>query len=304
MKRTTWLTKGLLIVVAACLFVILSGKEATASSSVALSGSGALHYTHTATAANTASNSTYLDDENTKGNPNAYIQVTPLLNGSTVYNNHTIGVWYDTGRGQWAIFNQDGAAMSVNTAFMVRTLKTINSNYAALHQATAANISGSTTFLDVAALNNHPNMYVLVTPVWNPAGIGGTYNNHPYGVWYSTASGRWGVFNEDGASMPVNAAFYIEYGTLDAVTSPYASVQTANAANSHANYMVIDHPYTNGHPEIHLHIGAVWNPGGVGGTWNNHNLGIWYSTYYNKWTVFTQDYSAIPTNASFFVMAG
>ena len=57
----------------------------------------------------------------TNGNPNAIVVVTPNWNPGgvcpCVYNNHPIGVWY-TGS-QWAIFNQDIAAMPVNASFNV-----------------------------------------------------------------------------------------------------------------------------------------------------------------------------------------
>jgi hypothetical protein len=36
----------------------------------------------------------------------------------------------------------------------------------------------------------------MVTPVWNPGGSGGTYNNHPVGVYYNSGNGQWAIFQE------------------------------------------------------------------------------------------------------------
>jgi hypothetical protein len=49
----------------------------------------------------------------------------------------------------------------------------------------------------------------MVTPNWNPGGAGGTYNDHPIGVWYHDAAQKWAVFNQDRASMPDGAAFNV-----------------------------------------------------------------------------------------------
>ncbi|MFN2270029.1 MAG: hypothetical protein ACK2US_04275, partial [Anaerolineae bacterium] len=58
--------------------------------------------------------------------------------------------------------------------------------------------------------NKTPSALVFATQNWNPGGgLGGTYNAHPVGMWYSVAAGRWAVFNEDGAAMPAGAAFNV-----------------------------------------------------------------------------------------------
>jgi spore germination protein GerM len=79
-------------------------------------------FIHVASAQNINVNSTYLDIPSINGNPNAIILVTANWNpkGSRgVYNNHPIGVWYNTKKERWAIFNQDRAKIPVNAAFNV-----------------------------------------------------------------------------------------------------------------------------------------------------------------------------------------
>ena len=84
--------------------------------------SGEFAYIHRATPENTSENSTYLDNPLLNGNPDAVINVTQNWNpesGDGVYNDHLIGVWYDPDAEQWAIFNQDRAAMPEGAAFNV-----------------------------------------------------------------------------------------------------------------------------------------------------------------------------------------
>ena len=63
-----------------------------------------------------------------------------------------------------------------------------------LHVANAGNITGHTTRVEHDLLNDNPNAIVLVTSVWNPPGLVGTYNDHTIGVWYQAASERWHIF--------------------------------------------------------------------------------------------------------------
>jgi hypothetical protein len=83
-------------------------------------------FIHHATPENTSANSTYLHSSLTEGNPNAVLVVTQNWNpggSSGKYNDHPIGVWYNTKRSKWAIFNQDRAAMPVGADFNVAVLK-------------------------------------------------------------------------------------------------------------------------------------------------------------------------------------
>ncbi len=77
---------------------------------------------HSANAGNISENSTYLDIPAANGNPDALISITQSWNPGDetgVYNEHPVGVWYDSGREQWAIFNQDRAAMPEGASFNV-----------------------------------------------------------------------------------------------------------------------------------------------------------------------------------------
>jgi hypothetical protein len=100
-----------------------TAKEATGRKPTTCGGTqGESVFVQRATHENISNNSTYLDNSLTNGNPDAVLFVTPNWNpggGRGTYNNHPIGVWYDLRVQEWAIFNQDLAAMSVGAAFNV-----------------------------------------------------------------------------------------------------------------------------------------------------------------------------------------
>lgn len=76
-----------------------------------------------------------------------------------------------------------------------------------IHRASPSNIKDNWTVIDHPATNGAPNAILVVTPNFSPGGKGGTYLNHPIGVWF--ADGRWAIFNQDRAPMPEGAAFNV-----------------------------------------------------------------------------------------------
>jgi len=250
-------------------------------------------FVHAATATNTFHNYTLIDNPLTNGKPNAKILVTP----ADTTNSRPIGVWYNGTK--WGIFNQDSANMPTGTFFNVFV---IPETYAGgfVHQATAANISGNYTVIDHPLINGNPNAIVFVTPNWNPGNVGGTYNNHNIGIWYSSSQQKWAIFNQDLAAMPVNAAFNV----LVLVPQSDVFVHKATSANIFLNYSLIDHPLSNADPNAIVFVTPNWNPGGSSsGIYNNQNIGVWYSLTNQKWSVFNQNTTApMPNDAAFNVL--
>ena len=96
-----------------------SGRTTVGRSSPKLDGAV---YVHRATAENVSDNSTYLDNPLINNNPNAIVSVTQNWNpggGAGTYNDHPVGVWYDSSIERWAVFNQDRAAMPEGAAFNI-----------------------------------------------------------------------------------------------------------------------------------------------------------------------------------------
>jgi hypothetical protein len=84
----------------------------------------------------------------------------------------------------------------------------VRTSAAFVHRAIPANISGHVTSIDSPLTNGQPNVLVFVTHNFNPGAVGpSVYNPHPFGVYY--VDGKWTIFNEDIAAMPVNAQFNV-----------------------------------------------------------------------------------------------
>jgi hypothetical protein len=271
-----------------------------AAFNVLIPSTGSDSFVHTANGANSSGNVTYIDNTLTNGNPDATVLITQNWNpggGGGNYNSHPVGVWYSNSQDKWAVFNQDIAAMPIGAAFNVMIPSTDTA--ALVHTATAENIDFNVTYIDHPLTNNNPNAILLVTQNWNPGGVGGTYNDHPIGVWYSSSQNKWAVFNQDIGAMPIGAAFNVMIPTTDTA----AFVHTATAANIFFNYTLIDHPLTNNNPNAILLVTQNWNPGGGDGIYNDHPIGVWYSDSAKKWSIFIQDnLSAMPIGAAFNVL--
>lgn len=270
-----------------------------AAFNVFIPNAGAHVFVHTATVSNITSNWTAIDHPLLNNNPNAIVLVTQNWNpGGTggTYNNHHIGVWYNTILQKWAVFNQDSAPMPVDASFNVVVT---GPAVAFVHKATTQNLSNHTTFISHPKINNNPNAIVVVTPNWNPGGTGGTYNNHSIGVYYLPAIGRWGIFNQDLAFIPVNASFNVLIP--DTRTDVFRHTATpGNTAGASNQYTFIDHPLLNNNPNAIAFVTQNWNPdGATSGTYNDRPVGVFYNGSLQKWTIFNQSVTAMPAGADF-----
>jgi capsular polysaccharide biosynthesis protein len=78
-----------------------------------------------------------------------------------------------------------------------------------VHRATPENILANSTYIENPLTSDNPDAILIVTQNWNPGGSGGTYNDHPVGVWYDADRGQWAVFNQDVEPMAEDAAFNV-----------------------------------------------------------------------------------------------
>ncbi|MCS6843445.1 MAG: hypothetical protein NZ528_03840 [Caldilineales bacterium] len=259
---------------------------------VVLSGSEA--FVHTAAAGNIVGNSTVINNALTNGQPNKLLLVTPNFNAGPQYNPHPINVYYD-GSGRWVIGNQNGATMPVGSAYNVLVLDPGPSAF--VHRTTTSNRISNYTLLDNPLTNGRPNRLVFITQNWNPGGTGGTYNAKHVGIWYSHLYGKMSIYNEDETTpIPVNAAFNVYVPTPDAG----AFVHRAATGNTAGHVTTIDHPLTNDNLYAPVFITPNWNPGGAGGTYHNHPIGVYHSS--GRWRIFNQNLAAMPINAAFNVL--
>jgi len=237
-----------------------------------------VQFLHVATAANSAGYYTLIDHPLTNGNPDAIIFVTPNFTpggGIETDIDFNIGVWYNSIASQWAIFNQDDAtAIPANAAFNVLVPNPDTGVF--VHKATVGNSAGDYTTIDYPLTNGNPDAIILVTPNWNPGGVGGQYDNHPIGVYYSGS--KWRIFNQDGVAIPVGASFNVSVPMAGPGVGVF--VQTATDANIFGTGTIIDNALTNGNPNAIILVTPNLNTG-AGGTGVEYNGSKWY--IYNQY---------------------
>ncbi len=243
--------------------------------------------THTATVANSTGSLTLIDHPDLNGNPGAYFIITHNLDvGGVKYNNQVSGTYYNGA--QWGIYNEDASNIIEGSSYNVYIPGGGN--------LTTVQAPGTSYILDLdhAAINNNPNAIIVSTSYYNPSSV---YNNYNYGVYYTTATGRWSIYNEKTIdNIPTNAAFnlLIDDGTGGATSFVH------HATSPTANYTTIDDSSLNGKPDAYPVVTHNW---GTSGDPSNIimdvTLGVWYSTGSSKWTIFTEDNSSMPLNAAF-----
>lgn len=163
-----------------------------------------------------------------------------------------------------------------------------------VHRATPRNILLNSTYLDHPAINGDPKAFILVRRASEP---GGDSENsaHRIGVWYDArGGGRWAIFNQHRAPMAVGATF--EVVVMD---GPNTMVHRATPHNTVGNSTYIYDPLANGNPHAILTVTQNWNPGGVGGTYNDHPVGSRYDPDARRWVIFNRDREQMPVGAAF-----
>ena len=254
-----------------------------------------LHQAHSGTL---NSNWTELANPFTDAAPAETLFVTPNQNpgGTSVLELQAIGVWYDGLR--WNIFHQD-AATPIATGTSYNVLVPHPNADTFVHTASAGNIVGNYTLIDHASLNGDPNGVMIVTQNWNPPRSGGVYNDHEIGVFYSVSDSRWGVFNQDGATMPTGASFNVMVVSGLRVSQ----VHTADTHNTTGNRTSLDDPSLNGNPDALVQVTQNWNPGLGPGVYNDNPIGVFYDPVTQRWTITNMSGLAIPLGASWNVLA-
>ena len=251
-------------------------------------------FIHEAIAANISGNYTIIDNPLTNGNPDVTLFVTQNYNPpgeSGIYNRHVVGVWYHAVGSKWSVFNEDGGVMPEGASFNLLVASADETTV--VHTATTGNISGHITTIDDARIDGNPNALLTVAQNWNPGGVGGTYNRHPVGVYYF--GGKWRIFNQDFGDMPEDASFNI----LIPPTDLSAFTHVATAANSVQQVTYIDHPLLNGNPDAIALVTQNWNPGDSVWLYNDHHIGVGYSSVEQRWSIFNQDKVDVPEGAAF-----
>jgi len=102
------------------------------------------------------------------------------------------------------------------------------------------------------------------------------------------------IFNQDRAAVLAGATFE--------VVIPPASeslVHRAEPDNTFGDTSYLDDPLTNGSPGISVSVTQNWNPGGGGGVYNDHPVGLFYDEDEDRWAVYNLDEARMPEGAAF-----
>ena len=260
-----------------------------------------VRFVQTATRSNVIENSTYINNPATNGHRHVLIFVTPNFNPNNTaggrFNNHPIGVWYDTSRNRWAIFNEDSGNMQLNRAFNVLVVPRAT-RQAFQVTASSLNTNGDSLFMNRALINGHDRVLLQVTQLWNRTGSIGTYNQHNIGVWFDDP--EWAIFNEDGGSMPQGASFNVLVG-IAGTGANFGTVLKARSGNFSGDSVFLSNRNTNQNSKAMVFATPDWNPGNVGGTNDDAPIGVWYDKGVSPhlWAVFNEDQSNMPLHAAF-----
>lgn len=165
-------------------------------------GLGGNVFLHTSQPSNISADATIIDNPLTNNQPNAILFVAANWDASSVYHNHSLGVYYSEVHDKWLIFNQDSAAMQTSVAFNVIVKEASETTF--VHtKVTGDNSNDIYTPLNNPYLNNNPYAQVIVAQNY------GVYNDSEVGVWYSDTDGIWYIYNEDLTLIPNGTRFNV-----------------------------------------------------------------------------------------------
>ena len=125
---------------------------------------------------------------------------------------------------------------------------------------------------------------------------GDTTGAHDIGVWYDAEARRWAIFNQDLAPMARGTSFDVH--VLSEGGSAF--VHRATAENTVGDETYLDDPLTDAEHDAPPSVAQNWNPGGVvGGTYNDHPVGVRYDADVKQWVIFNEDGEAMPEGVDF-----
>lgn len=171
-----------------------------------------------------------------------------------------------------------------------------------VQRAEPQNILDNSTYIDHPQSNGNPEAILLAKP--SRSGDAADYG-HSIGVWYDPGPQRWAIFNQDIARMREGATFDVIVARESSGGSDRAGkygavfVHRATTINIAGSATYVDHPSVNGNPDADLSITPNWNPGGDGGTYNDHPVGVRYDSERERWMIVNQDDARMPVGAAF-----
>jgi hypothetical protein len=265
------------------------------------------HFVLTVGGTDTSGDSAFLSTDATNGEPGDLLFVTPSpYHGETcpclaVAPLPVIGVRYDRANREWAVFNENKAAMSADETFSVLAEPAASASVFTVH-ATGGSRSGDHVFISSPVTNDKPHAVLQVTQVLNPGGAsGGVYNPRLVGVRYYKPQRKWAIVNENGARIPRGAAFNVLIGG-SATGGGSPRVITTTTTSRVGDGTLFSNPVSNGNPNALVLDTPDWNPGGKGGTTSTSQTAVDYDTTSAHWGVFDQNGTSAPLHSAYNVL--
>lgn len=243
---------------------------AAALSTSAQTGFFGEYFTHQCRDTNQFFNYTTLQHHLLDSTPTAKAIFTPRTLTGGIDENYHSGLYYSNYYSKWAVYNEDtNDSIPQYSGFNV-LVPTTNGTMIS-HTATSANVLVNYTLIDNIATNNKPNALLFISHNWGITG--GVYCNHPTGVFYDIATGKWGVFTEDGTGFPVGTSYNIF--VVDS-TNDHAYIHTCGAPLLSFPYLTyLNHTPLNSSSVI-LATHNISPGGSSNALYNNSPFGIFY----------------------------
>jgi hypothetical protein len=248
---------------------------------------------HSTNDKNTKLHISTIDHPALNGKPAAVVIITQVFGK---YNPNEVGVWYSGGK--WKIFNQNRAAMPLNTRFNVLAFPPGTLEDVAVHKTSANNTRGHITTLDHQLTNANADALLFVTQRY------GKYNTSPVGAWYN--GNKWKIYNENRSKMPLGTTFNVLVLKKGKVPSRWNQIE-GNAfthtvtASSRSKYSSRHVSLMNRRDLTNASRLQLFTTQQYKNQYNTSTTGTWYAR--PNWTVFNQDRKPIPENVVFNVLA-
>ena len=227
-------------------------------------------FTVRATASNSTSDYTVIDNVVSNNDPNLALFVTANWNpngSGGVYDNHSLGVFYiGSPTNKWAIYHDDKSAYTLNASYNVWVRETTQPG-TFIWRANASNSAGDYTVIDNAATNGNPDAIILVTHNWNPGGVGNTYDNHALEVFdIGSPTDKWAIYHQDMSGYTLNASYNVYATTANGTTK---FVQHACAAACSGDFITINSAASNGKRALSSSPRRTGTPAGAVAIYDN-----------------------------------
>jgi len=262
----------------------------------------ATHFVYTADAAETIGQDAFINNSASNDKPDALLFVTPQYTPDgvcgCVVEQYALGIGYlGAPINQWVAFREDENNLPVGESFDVLVVPSSSAS-AFVQIATDSNIvNGDTTLINSPLTNGKPKAVIQVTQNYTPEEVN---NPHTVGVVYDTAVKEWGIFNEDGAALPIGAAFNVLVGSAESNGGKTMLVKATSADESGAhNSVFFSNKKTNGQPNNVTFNTQVYNPDGKGAALNNTETGVYYDGSKSEEAVFNENDTLPPLGEGF-----